>query len=256
MNDLGKLLVCAAASAVLHVAIERGLELLPAHVDEAPAKIVIRVVEPPRKAEPVPEPLPEPPKPPEPVPEPPKATPKVVHEAPRPNPVHAPIAAVQPHDVPPPDHAPTTTDTTDEPTFGVTMESTSTGGRGPVVPVGNTTRVQPGTGSASPQLKPLAEPVAAFAATKMPLPQGRCFGKYTDEARAAGVEGVVVLDLIVGEDGKAREIKVVEGLGHGLTEAAVAALRECRFSPGEKDGIAVPVRVRGFKIRFVLQGND
>ena len=39
----------------------------------------------------------------------------------------------------------------------------------------------------------------------------------------------------------------------GLTEAAVAALQACRFSPGEKDGKPVPVRVRGFKIRFVLQ---
>jgi hypothetical protein len=46
---------------------------------------------------------------------------------------------------------------------------------------------------------------------------------------------------------------VVERLGHGLTEAAIAALEDCRFTPGEKDGRAVPVRVRSFKIRFVLQ---
>jgi hypothetical protein len=45
---------------------------------------------------------------------------------------------------------------------------------------------------------------------------------------------------------------VVSGLTHGLTEAAITALRECRFSPGKKSGEAVPVRVRGFKIRFVL----
>jgi hypothetical protein len=41
-------------------------------------------------------------------------------------------------------------------------------------------------------------------------------------------------------------------LPNGLTEAAVAALRGCHFSPGEKDGKPVAVRVRGFKIRFVL----
>jgi len=86
----------------------------------------------------------------------------------------------------------------------------------------------------------------------MPLPQGRCAGQYTDAAREAGIEGVVVLDLIVDATGRAKDIEVVEGLDHGLTEAAIAALRACRFSPGEKDGAAVPVRVRGFKIRFVL----
>jgi TonB family protein len=88
----------------------------------------------------------------------------------------------------------------------------------------------------------------------MPLPLGRCsgLGKYTTEARDAKVEGVVVLDLIVDEHGRARDIKVVEGLSHGLTEAAIAALAACPFTPGEKNGVPVPVRVRGFKIRFYL----
>ena len=87
----------------------------------------------------------------------------------------------------------------------------------------------------------------------MPLPQGRCSGAYTALARAAGIEGVVVLDLIVDERGHPRDIEVVNGLSHGLTEAAIAAVRACTFSPGERAGHAVPVRVRGFKIRFRLQ---
>jgi hypothetical protein len=62
-----------------------------------------------------------------------------------------------------------------------------------------------------------------------------------------------VLDLIVDEHGRARDIAVVDGLPHGLTEAAIAALAACRFSPGERDGQPVAVRIRGFKIRFVLQ---
>ena len=87
----------------------------------------------------------------------------------------------------------------------------------------------------------------------MPLPQGRCTGKYTDEAARRPTEGTVVLDLVVGEKGRARDIQVVSGLAHGLTEAAIAAIKGCRFDPGEKDGAAVPVRVRGFKIPFFLQ---
>ena len=73
-----------------------------------------------------------------------------------------------------------------------------------------------------------------------------------DEARAASIEGTVVLDLIVDEQGHARDIKVVQGLDHGLTQAAITALAGCSFTPGEKDGHPVAVRVRGFKIRFVL----
>jgi hypothetical protein len=38
--------------------------------------------------------------------------------------------------------------------------------------------------------------------------------------------------------------------------AAEAALRRCRFTPGERNGERVPVRVRGFEIRFFLQGSD
>ncbi len=53
-----------------------------------------------------------------------------------------------------------------------------------------------------------------------------------------------------------RDVQVVSGLGHGLTEAAVAAAKRCHFSPGEKNGTPVPVRVRGFKIRFLLQNDE
>lgn len=48
------------------------------------------------------------------------------------------------------------------------------------------------------------------------------------------------------------DIKVVKGLGQGLTEAAMAAIKACRFSPGEHDGKTVAVRLASFKIRFVL----
>jgi len=49
---------------------------------------------------------------------------------------------------------------------------------------------------------------------------------------------------------------VVQGLGAGLTEAAKRALQSCAFTPGERDGKAVPVRIRSFKIRFRLREGD
>jgi TonB family protein len=135
--------------------------------------------------------------------------------------------------------------------FGVTMDSTSQAGSGPAMPVGNTTHAAPTAAAAAP-VKPLAQPVAAVEVTKMPLPLGACPGKYTDEARAAALEGVVVLDVTIDEHGRARDFTVVSGLPHGLTQAAIDAVSACRFSPGERSGQPVPVRVRGYKIRFLM----
>jgi TonB family protein len=151
------------------------------------------------------------------------------------------------------DHPPVTTDTTTTPVFGVTMESTSQAGGGPAMPGGNTTRPAPARTPGAP-VKPLLEPASPADVTRMPLPLDRCkgLGKYTPDARAAAIEGVVVLDLIVDEHGRAQNITVVEGLPHGLTAAAITALTACPFTPGEKNGVPVPVRVRGFKIRYYL----
>ena len=157
----------------------------------------------------------------------------------------------QPVDTPT-DHPPVTTDTTTTPVFGVTMESTSQAGTGPAMPVGNTARPTQPAAPAAAAVKPLAEPIAATEATRMPEPRGVCQGKYTDEALAAGTEGVVVLKLIVDEHGRTRDIAVVSGLPHGLTEAAVAALAACPFTVGERNGRPVPVRITEFKVTFVL----
>jgi len=246
VNGYEKLVVCVAISIAAHFAFGYGMRQLPPPTPPAkPKRIEVRVVSAPPR-DPEPEPKPEEPKPPE---------PKPVHERPRAPVAHAVVHDVAPKDAPPPDHPAVVADVSTTPVFGVTMESTSQAGNGPAVPVGNTTRHEP-TPSAGSGAKPLAEPVAAYEVTKMPLPQGRCAGKYTEEARQAAIEGTVVLDLVVGEDGSARDIHVVSGLSHGLTEAAIAALRACRFDPGERNGTRVPVRVRGFKIRFVMQDGD
>ena len=250
------LIVCAVLSVAAHYALGEALGTLPPRVDvERDRRIEFTVVTPPPAPEPPPPPPPPPPepepvKPPEPVtkPVPAKVAPKPL---PKPAPAQPRIAAAAPAETAAPNAAVGTTDAPAQPVFGVTMESTSTGG-GPAVKVGNTTTPQPsGDASAGGPAKQMA-PAAAAEVTKMPLPQGACSGKYTDEARAAGIEGVVVLDLVVDENGRAREISVASGLSHGLTEAAVAALKACRFSPGERSGQRVPVKIRGFKIRFVM----
>jgi hypothetical protein len=39
------------------------------------------------------------------------------------------------------------------------------------------------------------------------------------------------------------DIKVIQGLPHGLTESSIEAVRRMTFEPAEKDGQAVSVRI-------------
>lgn len=67
--------------------------------------------------------------------------------------------------------------------------------------------------------------------------------EYTEQARTAKLQGVCVLGLIVGPDGKTRDIRVVRSLGMGLDEKAIDAVRRWTFQPAKKDGANVPVQI-------------
>jgi len=66
---------------------------------------------------------------------------------------------------------------------------------------------------------------------------------YSEEARKARYQGVCVLWLIVGPDGKPRDLKVARALGMGLDEKAIEAVRNWRFEPATKDGKPVAVQI-------------
>src|SRR5450432_2463615 len=67
--------------------------------------------------------------------------------------------------------------------------------------------------------------------------------EYSDEARQAKYQGTVMLWVVVGADGRAREIRVQQSLGMGLDEKAIQAVRGWKFAPGMKDGVPVAVQV-------------
>ena len=75
--------------------------------------------------------------------------------------------------------------------------------------------------------------------------------EYSEEARKAKYQGVVVLYVIVGPDGKTRDVRVVRSLGLGLDEKAIEAVRTWRFEPAKKDGQPVPVAVN-IEVNFSL----
>lgn len=66
---------------------------------------------------------------------------------------------------------------------------------------------------------------------------------YSEEARQARYQGTVVLWVVIGPDGRAREVRVQRALGMGLDEKAVEAVRKWRFQPAMKDGQPVAVQV-------------
>src|SRR5262249_20407462 len=67
--------------------------------------------------------------------------------------------------------------------------------------------------------------------------------EFSDEARREHYQGVVVLLIVVGVDGRAHDIRTLHALGMGLDETAIAAVRTWRFEPGKKDGRPVPVEM-------------
>jgi TonB family protein len=62
---------------------------------------------------------------------------------------------------------------------------------------------------------------------------------YTAEARAARIEGDVVIKVNLKSNGDIQIIEIVKGLGHGLDQAAYKAAEQIRFRPARKDGVAV-----------------
>ncbi|MCY4660384.1 MAG: energy transducer TonB [Acidobacteria bacterium] len=67
--------------------------------------------------------------------------------------------------------------------------------------------------------------------------------EYTEAARREAIEGDVLLEVIVLADGSVGEVRVVRGLGFGLDERAVRAMRQWRFHPAERRGVPVGVLV-------------
>lgn len=75
---------------------------------------------------------------------------------------------------------------------------------------------------------------------------------YPAAARQAEVEADVQVQLVVGVDGRVDEARVVRPCGYGLDEAALAGVRNFRFSPALRDGRPVRVRMR-WPVQFRLR---
>lgn len=72
--------------------------------------------------------------------------------------------------------------------------------------------------------------------------------KYSEEARKAKYQGTVLLMAIITPEGKATNIRVIKGVGLGLDEKAIEAVRDWIFKPaigpgGKPVAVEVPIEV-------------
>jgi protein TonB len=114
--------------------------------------------------------------------------------------------------------------------------------------------------TAAPPPPPAKKTVVAKAADKKPIRLTENMAKpvqlvmatpeYPSAAKSQGIEGVVMVRYVIGEDGSTRSIKAVKGPPE-LQAACVEAVQKWRFQPILVDGVAVAVvRMARFPFRI------
>ncbi|HOX26097.1 MAG TPA: energy transducer TonB [Candidatus Krumholzibacteria bacterium] len=95
-------------------------------------------------------------------------------------------------------------------------------------------------------------PVARAPVRVLPVKVSMKPPEYPEAARLAGVEGTVVLHVHVDEQGRVRDVKVVEG-PELLRDPAIAAARTAIFRPATSDDRPIAVWV-AMPVSFQLRG--
>ena len=56
----------------------------------------------------------------------------------------------------------------------------------------------------------------------------------------SGLQGDVIVEITINAEGNVVEEKLLQGLGHGVDERVIAVLRDWRFRPATRNGVAIP----------------
>jgi periplasmic protein TonB len=163
-------------------------------------------------------------------------------------------AAPPPEAPPPPANAAAPIDTL--PDFGLSLTggaegsgfAMAAGHGGPTAPRPAATAAQPKRLAAS---LPSASSDGCSEDAIKPKPRAVPQPTYTDAARTAQVQGKVRVQLTVDETGRVVDVKLLQGLGYGLDEAALSAARQASFEPAQRCG--KPTRATfNISMRFTL----
>jgi protein TonB len=119
---------------------------------------------------------------------------------------------------------------------------------GPATPPATTAGSSSGSGPTTDDRVALPEDRVSSPAT---LARGAA-PSYPADARGGGFEGDVPLEIVVSRAGEVESARLLSRRGHGLDEAALAAVQRYRFVPALKDGRPVRVRMR-WTVQFRLR---
>jgi protein TonB len=106
----------------------------------------------------------------------------------------------------------------------------------------------PGMAPASPSG---AAPVRVGGNIKTPTRTRHVNPVYPEEALAARIQGVVIIEATIDTDGRVYDAKVLKSIPI-LDQAAVDAVRQWEFTPTEVNGVRVPV-IMTVTVNFALQ---
>jgi protein TonB len=153
---------------------------------------------------------------------------------------------------PPPNEPPPPESKAAEPppvVVGLTLRSTTTAGTFDA-PVGNTLAGKPPDKAVDPStVRP--SPVPLYELDSQPTVIGDVRIPYPEDARSRGIEGTVVLSVLVDETGRVRTVKVLSGPGGGLDQAAAKAVERIRFRPATRKGQPVAAQIT-YRYTFLL----
>ena len=85
-----------------------------------------------------------------------------------------------------------------------------------------------------------------------PVPLNNVEAEFSDEARRAKYQGVVLVGLIVDAQGNPQSVHIVRALGMGLDEKAIEAVKKYKFKPAMKEGKPVAVSGVTVEVNFRL----
>jgi protein TonB len=112
-----------------------------------------------------------------------------------------------------------------------------------------------GTGAGIPEPPPPPPPVpqkpVRVTALNMPTKVRDVAPVYPAIAKAAGVEGMVIIEAVIAVDGTVRDARVLRSVAL-LDRAALDAVKQWRYAPTRLNGVAVPVIVT-VTVHFRLQ---
>lgn len=145
---------------------------------------------------------------------------------------------------------------------GLTLSSTTQGGKGPRIAVGNTLMGTPDSVAKTPVAGPMvkAKPVPPTLGESDITEERRVAAKlrsstppfYPPEAKRDGLQGVVVLSITINPRGHVSRAQVLRGLDARLDASAVAAAKNTLWSPATVNGHPIVI-TRRFNVRFTLQ---